>query len=236
MSILDGSRQAAAAPCSRGTVAEFRGPGGASLPPASAAPTSLQMAAGMAAAMDRLQQGALLIDPTGVIHWQNGAAVAAMSTGDWVERDRRFVIKDAQAQRRLRAFLAAAPGRRALREAQLALGVDRSPQLPRVLLLVVPLEPVWPVRPSTSLFAVFIHDSQGQRRISAQVLTELYGLTRSQADLVVRLFEGRSLAEAAGELDIEVHTARVELRTILAQCAARSQAELLQLLALGPRI
>jgi DNA-binding CsgD family transcriptional regulator len=230
MSILDGSRQAAAAPCSRGAVAEFRGPGGAGLPPGSAAPTSLQMAAAMAAAMDRLQQGTLLIDPAGVIHWQNGAAVAAMSTGDWVERDRRFVIKDAQAQRRLRAFLAAAPGRRALREARLALGVDRSPQL------VVPLEPVWPVRPSTSLFAVFIHDPQGQRRISARVLTELYGLTGSQADLVVRLFEGRSLAEAAGELDIEVHTARVELRTILAQCGARSQAELLQLLALGPRI
>jgi DNA-binding CsgD family transcriptional regulator len=236
MSILDGSRQTAIAADSRVTGGDDGGRPLAGPGAESPAPSALQLAAAMAATMDRLQQGTVLIDRAGAIHWQNNAAVAAMSTGSWVERDRRFVIKDAQAQRRLQAFLAATPGRRALREARLALGVDRSPQLPRVLLLVVPLEPVWPVRPSTSLFAVFIHDSQGQRRISAQVLTGLYGLTRPQADLVVRLFEGRSLAEAAGELDIEVHTARVELRTILAQCGARSQAELLQLLALGPRI
>jgi DNA-binding CsgD family transcriptional regulator len=53
--------------------------------------------------------------------------------------------------------------------------------------------------------------------------------------LTAELFEGYALEEAGHRLGIALSTARTHLKHVFAKCEVQSQAELLQLLALGPR-
>jgi DNA-binding CsgD family transcriptional regulator len=101
-------------------------------------------------------------------------------------------------------------------------------------LLVTPLEydnrtaarPIW---------LLFVSEFSSERRIDSDVLQQLYGMTRSEAQLVSCLFYGNSLAAAARSRDISINTARTLLRRVFKKCEVQSQGELLQLVALGPR-
>jgi DNA-binding CsgD family transcriptional regulator len=88
----------------------------------------------------------------------------------------------------------------------------------------------------SAAFSVFVYEPHaGRRHLSSKVLAALYGLCPSEARLANELFAGRSVQQAAAALDITANTARSTLKRIFAKCAVGSQAELLQLLALGPR-
>ncbi len=49
-----------------------------------------------------------------------------------------------------------------------------------------------------------------------------------------RLYAGRRPEQLGGDLGISLNTVRTHLKRIFEKCGVRSQAELLQLLALGP--
>ncbi len=86
-------------------------------------------------------------------------------------------------------------------------------------------------------FCVFIHEPLGrQRPVPVQVLKELYGLTAAEARLVNSLYVGQSLQSAAATGGISLNTAKTVLKHVFVKCEVSSQAELLQLLALGPRV
>ena len=63
----------------------------------------------------------------------------------------------------------------------------------------------------------------------------MYGLTPAQARVARSLFAGRSVEETAGALDLSLNTVRTHLKQIFTKCEVNSQAELMHLLALGPR-
>lgn len=85
------------------------------------------------------------------------------------------------------------------------------------------------------IWLLFVSEFGSERRIDGDVLQQLYGMTRSEAQLVSCLFSGDSLAVAARSRDISINTARTLLRRIFEKCDVQSQGELLQLVALGPR-
>lgn len=60
-----------------------------------------------------------------------------------------------------------------------------------------------------------------------------YGLTQAEAKLAVQLAGGVSLEEAAGHLDISIHTARTHLKAVFAKTGARRQPELVAMLLQG---
>jgi DNA-binding CsgD family transcriptional regulator len=60
-----------------------------------------------------------------------------------------------------------------------------------------------------------------------------YGLTPAEARLAVTLVEGKTLEEAVQLLDITVHTARTQLRSVFAKTETHRQPELIALLLCG---
>ena len=82
---------------------------------------------------------------------------------------------------------------------------------------------------------VAIFDPRSSRIIDPAVLVALYGLTRAEAQVAVRLFAGLGVDEVALELGVSGNTVKTHLRHIFDKCEVASQSELLQLLALGPR-
>jgi len=82
---------------------------------------------------------------------------------------------------------------------------------------------------------ISVHDTHSAQRIDARTLQHLYGLTPTQADIAAALFEGCTVEEVVTRLRITENTVRSHLKGVFKKCAVRSQAELLRLLALGPR-
>lgn len=85
------------------------------------------------------------------------------------------------------------------------------------------------------IWMLFVSEPRSERYVHAEVLRQIYGLTRTESLLVSRLFAGSSLGVTAEGLDISINTAKTHLRQVFRKCDVQSQAELLQLVALGPR-
>jgi DNA-binding CsgD family transcriptional regulator len=101
--------------------------------------------------------------------------------------------------------------------------------------LVTPLEARAATSERGTIWLVFVSELGAERFINVEVLTQLYGLTPAESFLAVSLFSGHSLEEAARVQDISINTAKTHLRQVFQKCGVQSQANLLQLLALGPR-
>jgi len=79
-----------------------------------------------------------------------------------------------------------------------------------------------------------ITDPEKHTPASTDVLIQAYKLTRKEAMLAAKLFEGKSVEQAAGELAITYETARTHLRRIFSKTGTSRQAELLLLMARLP--
>jgi DNA-binding CsgD family transcriptional regulator len=85
------------------------------------------------------------------------------------------------------------------------------------------------------VFLALIYAPAERRDITTEVLVEIYGLTRAQADVARQLYSGLSVEETATELQLSLNTVRTHLKQIFSKCEVQSQAELLHTLALGPQ-
>ena len=79
-----------------------------------------------------------------------------------------------------------------------------------------------------------LFDMPGRRELSAPVLRQQFGLTRSEARLVQSLAGGSSLDEGARSLGISVNTARTHLKHIFHKTGAKRQSELIHQVETGP--
>jgi DNA-binding CsgD family transcriptional regulator len=185
----------------------------------------------LSSVIDKLHRGALVIDASGWVHVRNVAASAMAAAGDAFRIvSGRLYLKSPDQQRQLEKFLTSADTQPAL-----ALKVARMGQHPPYRLLVSSLPPVDGGNRKLSLFGVFVYQPESGRQIPIIVLRELYGLTPAEARLVLCLFHGESMATASASLGIATTTARSHLKHVFSKCEVQSQAELLQLLSLGPR-
>jgi len=82
---------------------------------------------------------------------------------------------------------------------------------------------------------ISVHDTHASQHVDARTLQHLYRLTPAQADIAAALFEGLAVEQVIERLHISENTVRTHLKGVFKKCAVRSQAELLRLLALGPR-
>lgn len=71
--------------------------------------------------------------------------------------------------------------------------------------------------------------------ISVDVLQQVYGLTKSQAEVARSLFSGLTVERTASVLKLSLNTVRTHLKHIFSKCEVQSQGELLRLLASGPQ-
>jgi DNA-binding CsgD family transcriptional regulator len=81
---------------------------------------------------------------------------------------------------------------------------------------------------------VFVTDPERPRPGNRDLLIQLFGLTRKEADMSVKLSEAKSIEQAAEEMGITYETARTHLRRIFSKTGTSRQTELLLLLARLP--
>lgn len=95
--------------------------------------------------------------------------------------------------------------------------------------IVKPLIPGSDDGSDTPGFTLFISDPESSLLASQEALRKLFGLTRAEAGLALRIADGASLEYASEQLDISKHTGRAHLRAIFAKAGVKQQSQLVSL-------
>lgn len=181
---------------------------------------------------ERLDHGLLMLDPDLAVVAGTPSARRALGAGDGiVVRSGRFTFTDPDAQRRFSALVTLAGEAGETPPPSLGLRVRRRYGL-ACRAVVTPVGnrlEHWNVA-----YVVLICGLGGTREIAPSVLREVYDLTRAQTDVAASLYGGLSVEQTAGALGLSLNTVRSHLKKIFAKCGVGSQAELMQMLALGP--
>jgi DNA-binding CsgD family transcriptional regulator len=123
--------------------------------------------------------------------------------------------------------------------------VDRTTAWPRIVLIERPSLRrsyqvlTFPVRGGLPQFrglrvpslAVFIVDPEQQLVQAPEILADMFGLTRKEAEVAARLAEGKSVQQLAGELGMRYETARTHMRRIFDKTSTSRQSGLVSLIA-----
>lgn len=183
--------------------------------------------------LDKLDRGVILIDARGRVVDANTLAVRVLKGGDGIMlRSGRLAFADAVLDDRLSRMIAQRRPTAVEPPSAIAAQVRRSGgDSYRIIVSPVPADAD---EREVAFFALVFAPSE-QRDISVAVLGDLYGLTPAQARVARSLFAGRSVEETAVALDLSLNTVRTHLKQIFTRCEVQSQAELLHLLAQGPR-
>jgi DNA-binding CsgD family transcriptional regulator len=109
-----------------------------------------------------------------------------------------------------------------------AIMIPRSPGSTPLVAVVRPLEA--PAHAESAARAVvYVSDPDRGLRASRERLRQLFGLTRSEAELVARLASGYGVRETAAQLGITQETARSHVKRAFLKTGVRRQAELVRL-------
>jgi len=183
--------------------------------------------------LDRLDRGVVLLDAHGRIVDANSHALHVIRSCSGLRvRAGRLSFTDPELDEQLQLGLAGnGAGHRGGR-AVLATRVRcRGSEPYRVVIRSVPPD----ADERKVAFFVLLYAPNRQQGISLEVLRQVYGLTPAQAAVARSLFAGRSVEETARSFQVSLNTVRTHLKQIFTKCEVNSQAELLHLLAVGPR-
>ncbi|MFZ5957916.1 helix-turn-helix transcriptional regulator [Pseudomonas knackmussii] len=186
--------------------------------------------------LDHLALGCLLLDGHARVLCANRAARAIIARQVGIEiRQGRLQVEERGAQQALEAAVAKVlqarngPGERVRLQARdgTLLGI-----------LVAPVPPA-PYYQGEQVPSVIVHlcelsqceaASQVPRGHSPELLGQLFGLTRQEARLAAWLATGRTISEAAGQMNIAVTAARNYSKNIYAKLGIKGQTDLVRLM------
>ncbi|HZS67230.1 MAG TPA: helix-turn-helix transcriptional regulator [Burkholderiales bacterium] len=177
-------------------------------------------------ALDMLDHALVIVDEAGAVHYRNRPASALLkSAGSPLTLAAGML---GGRGRELHAALQAAIRLACVerRSSALASQGTRAP----LRLLVVPMDSAGGSREA----AVWILAPHSPRLPHPRVLAVLFGLSRAEARLALRLLAGLTPQECAREAGVGVATVRSQLHSMFAKTGARRQAELVALLARVP--
>jgi DNA-binding CsgD family transcriptional regulator len=193
-----------------------------------------EIAATLVAVVDRLRRAVLLLDDGRRVLFANLAGRRMLAEGDaFRESDGRLEIISPLRMKRLLEYLdgerAGAPDPK-----QLLLKLERASGQPAYRMQLRRLEP-GSCRGSIGCHLMTVFEPHAARAVEHEVLIGIYGLTPAEAEVAAQLFSGQDVNGTATILGSSPRTVRAHLRSIFRKCEVESQAQLLQLLALGPR-
>lgn len=180
-------------------------------------------------ALNRLEQGVVLVDGQAQVLFVNRAAEGALDRGGLRTRERVLRTDSADETSALHALIAGC-ARAAPEDQGGYVAVARGPDRPPLSLLVVPLrhEPFLVPGPRPAA-AIFIADPEAAGVPELAQLQDQFGLTRAEAALTLELVKGDGVQAAADRLGVLVATARTHLHRVLAKTGTRRQADLVRL-------
>lgn len=177
--------------------------------------------------LDRFGMGWLLIDRRGRVLDCDAATQAHLERGTVLRRggEGRLRFTHAEAEALLDHALAARDDPVVSRAGWMTLN-------PPIQMAVMPPpdEDRGTLTPAHCLILTRRTAATGSSGSSSAFLTSLFGLTRSEATLALRIAEGDSIAEAAEKLNLTLETARNYSKRIYGKTGARGQAELVRLI------
>lgn len=178
--------------------------------------------------------GLIVFDSTGQIRSVNDRAAAIVRQQDGLAiRDGVLVARLAAETCRLEALLQACwrTSMHGLGSAGGAVAITRPSGHPRYIVRAMPVTvPPGPFPADLPAIVVTITDPVLPIDIEPEALSNLFGLTRREADLAVQLSAGVPLREAAAAAGMSYNTARIHIRLILEKTGARSQLQLASVL------
>jgi len=183
--------------------------------------------------LDRLDRGVILLDGKGRVLDANAMARRVLQDRNGMQlRGGRLRFTDKGMNERVAQLVAAQRGgpRGAARAIAAWVRHDEAPPY-RVVVMTVPDDS----DERGAALAILIFGPLGRRGIALDVLMQVYGLTRAQAEVARNLFAGLSVEQVAAVLELSLNTVRTHLKHIFTKCDVQSQGELLQLLASGPQ-
>jgi len=179
-------------------------------------------------ALDMLDHALLIVDEAAGVHYRNRLASALLKSeaaplmvsagilgarGRELQAELHQAIRLACLQRRPSALVASQGARTPLR------------------LMVAPMDSA-----GAREAAVWILAPQSPRLPDPRLLAVLFGLSRAEARLALRLLAGHTPQECAREAGVGVATVRSQLHSMFAKTGARRQAELVALFARIPAL
>jgi DNA-binding CsgD family transcriptional regulator len=200
----------------------------------SARPAIDQLFAQMAEALDRMQQGTVLVGGDARIQFANRHARDLLTAADGIHSApdglRAETPEQTQTLRRL------------IREAARPEGLDGASGMmairrrfkPRPLaIMVTSCHPrtrrAEAIRPQRAVL-VFITDPDRTPTMRSDLLRQLYRLTRMEAEVALAVLRGEGLKAIAGSFGVSMSTARTHLQNVFDKTETRRQAELVYLL------
>jgi len=84
--------------------------------------------------------------------------------------------------------------------------------------------------------AIFMDSGGGFFNISEETLKSVYGLTKSEAGLLLRMVQGETLAEISEARSVTLHTVRAQLKAVFAKTDTNRQASLIKKVLTGPAV
>ena len=188
--------------------------------------------------LDRLPLVVILVDGGGRVINMNRAAGELAKRADGLQVDGGGVCRAEGTQER--AQLADLIARAANSEPEPGAQKARAMKIPRpsqkrpLSVLVAPLTGKQTRQGRRGAAVLYVRDPEAPQTTSAAVLSDVYGLTASEAKVLQSLVQGKSLEDMARDFKVSINTLRTHLKSIFRKTDTKRQSELLSLVLSGP--
>lgn len=177
---------------------------------------------------------AFLVNDRGLIRYMNQRAVSYLKGGEvLLLREGRLTISEPINASRLESLISAAAfsGRKEPVGAPGgAIKVSRDGTKGSLYITVVPVPRDNQFGDQGSSALVFIHDSSASRGSRASLMSQMYGLTPTEARVADLLLEGLEVRDVAERVGITLETCRFHIKRVLAKTDTHRQTQLLRLM------
>jgi DNA-binding CsgD family transcriptional regulator len=181
-----------------------------------------------ARALDQIDHGVLLVDRMGCILFTNRAAQSIISLGDGLAMGAHGLWAESSADnRRLEALIAEA----ANGAAGGTMRVSRPSLAEPWLLLVAPARsPMFRAVDAGAAAIIFVTDPERAPMPSQEILSDLFGLTATEAKVALCISAGHDVPSAARQLRVSTNTVHTHLRRIFSKLGVHRQADVVRVL------
>jgi DNA-binding CsgD family transcriptional regulator len=177
---------------------------------------------------DSLGYGGFLLDHGRQVFAHN--RIAANCLGDGLTlRGKRLTATDRESDMRLQKLIESALKSAEDRDTPVSIGVRRDFRLPLVVRTLHLAKDRRPVLHSATLLVV-ASDPEFSHVPPVNMLSEIFGLTPSEASVAIGIAAGRQLGEIAADRGVKIETVRVHSKIVFSKTRTRGQSELAALL------
>jgi DNA-binding CsgD family transcriptional regulator len=173
--------------------------------------------------LQSLRCGGVLLDFRGRVLSLNMLALGCLGDGLVLGGEHLSAI-DSSTDLRLQRLVGSALSKEDL-QASMSVAVPRHARLP-LMIRTLRLEDRAAESAGSPRMLLLVHDPELWPEPQHEILSQAFGLTRSEAEVAIGVASGRTLATIAAGRGVKIGTVRVHLKTVFSKTHTRGQADL----------